>query len=81
MPLPFRPAVAAVCGLIAIRRPAFMPMAVALSAPVVWFNSLSVLVAIMPAMNLDAVSAVPECVPPRADADPPTAVAFSRTVG
>jgi hypothetical protein len=30
-----------------------MPVAVALSAPVVWFNSLSVLVAIVPAMTVD----------------------------
>jgi Glycosyltransferase family 87 len=53
VPFPARLLFAGACALIAIRRPAFMPVAVALSAPVVWFNSLSVLVAIVPAMTVD----------------------------
>jgi len=54
--LPARLLGAAVCALIAIRRPVFMPVAVALSAPVLWFNSLSVLVAIVPAMTVDSAT-------------------------
>lgn len=53
VPLPARLLGAIACALIAIRRPAFMPVAVALSSPVLWFNSLSVLVAIVPAMAIN----------------------------
>jgi Glycosyltransferase family 87 len=55
VPLPLRLIVAAVFSLIAIRRPIYMPVAVALAAPVVWFNSLSVLVAMVPAATVDRV--------------------------
>jgi hypothetical protein len=42
-------------------------VAVALSAPVVWFNSLSVLVAIVPAMTVDNTGRNPRrSDPPRA---------------
>lgn len=56
VPMPARLLGAAVCAIVAIRRPAFMPLAVALSAPVVWFNSLSVLVATVPAITVDPAS-------------------------
>ncbi len=77
VPLPVRLAVAGACALIAIRRPAFMPVAVALSAPVVWFNSLSVLVAIVPAM--DAQRARPTWAMARQRAAPDPSAGTPRT--
>jgi Glycosyltransferase family 87 len=56
VPWPWRLVGAGLCAFLAIRRPVFMPVAVALSAPVVWFNSLSVLVASVPAVTIKRTS-------------------------
>jgi len=47
-----RLAIAGILTVLAIRRPVVLPLAVTLASPVLWFNSLSVLIATVPAAGI-----------------------------
>ena len=67
--------VAGVLTVVAVRRPVVLPLAVTLASPVLWFNSLSVLVATVPAAGIRLPRPSPLRTGPRQRTDRPGFIA------